>query len=115
MGQVAAVVGAPAAFLGAAAFAQGVLQGLSSDDPVRFGALPARLRYRLRLVPIQRSHHADARHHRWPVMLCHENQRLHRGLPLSGIVFGFGQLNDVERCGCGMSASDAVDGSSTGT
>ena len=37
-------------------------------------------------------------------MLCHENQRLHRGLPLSGIVFGFGQFSDVERCGCGMSA-----------
>jgi hypothetical protein len=48
----------PAAVLGAAAFAQGVLQGLSSDDPVGFGPFPAQGRGRFRLTPMERSHHA---------------------------------------------------------
>jgi hypothetical protein len=44
----------PAAFLGAAAFAQGVLQGLSSDDPVRFGPFPARCRCCFRFMLVER-------------------------------------------------------------
>lgn len=48
-------------------------------------------------VPVQRSHHADACEHRWPVMLCNEKQRLHRGLPFRGVVFGLGQFGYVER------------------
>ena len=64
----------PAAFLGAAAFAQGVLQGLSSDDPVRFGPFPARCRCRLRLMAVQRSHHSDPGKHRRPVMFGNEKQ-----------------------------------------
>jgi hypothetical protein len=59
-----------AAFLGAAAFAQGVLQGLSSDDPIRFGPFPSRGSGRLLLMPMQRSHHRDMRHHRIAAVLA---------------------------------------------
>jgi hypothetical protein len=36
--------------------------------------------------------------HRWPVLFCNQQKRLHGGLPIFGIVFCFGQFND-EMCG----------------
>jgi hypothetical protein len=35
----------------------------SSNNPVDLGPFPARRRYRFRLIPMQRSHHRDMRHH----------------------------------------------------
>lgn len=46
-------------------------------------------------VPVDRSHDADAREQRWPVLFCDQQQRFQRGLPFVGIVFGLGQLGDV--------------------
>jgi hypothetical protein len=43
-------------------------------------------------VTIQRSHHTYSGEHRWPVMFCNEEERLHRGLSFFGIVFSHGQL-----------------------
>ena len=74
----------PAAVLGAFAFAQGVLQGLSSDDPVRFDTLPARYRGRLRLMPVQRLHHRDMRHHRIAAMLADKHQPARLSITGSG-------------------------------
>jgi hypothetical protein len=54
-------------------------------------------------MPMQRSHHADPGEHRRPVMFCDQHQRLHRGLPFFGMVFGLGQLGDVGR---GVAESD---------
>jgi hypothetical protein len=87
----------PAAFLGAAAFAQGVLQGLSSDDPVRFGPFPSRYRCRFRLIFSQCLHHRDMRHHRITAMLADQHQQFGSRLPLRRLLFGFGQLGDVKR------------------
>jgi hypothetical protein len=84
----------PAAFLGAAAFAQGVLQGLSSDDPVRFGPFPSRYRCRFRLMLVERSHHRDMRHHRITAVLADQYQHFGCRLPLRRLLFGFGQFHD---------------------
>ena len=46
-------------------------------------------------VAVQRSHDADAREQRGPVLFCDQQQRFHRGLPFVGIVFGLGQFGDV--------------------
>jgi hypothetical protein len=48
-------------------------------------------------MPLQRPHHADPGEHLWPVMLCNQEKRLHRGWPFVGIVFCFGQFSDDER------------------
>jgi hypothetical protein len=76
--------------LGAAAFAQGVLQGLSSDDPVRFGPFPSRDAYRFRLIPMQRAHHRDMRHHRIAAALADQHQNFDRSLPFRRLLFGLG-------------------------
>ena len=47
------------------------------------------------MATVQRSHNTDAREQRWPVMLCDQQQRFHRGLPFIGVVFGFRQFGDV--------------------
>jgi hypothetical protein len=46
-------------------------------------------------VPVQRSHDADAREHRWAAMLCHQDQGFDRGLPLWELLFGLGKLLDI--------------------
>ena len=48
-------------------------------------------------VTIQRSHHTYSGEHRWPVMFCNEEERLHRGLPSVGVVLGLRQFRDIER------------------
>ena len=48
-------------------------------------------------MAVQRPHDADPREHGRPVMLCDQQQRLHRGLPFRDIVFCLGQFGDVER------------------
>jgi hypothetical protein len=48
-------------------------------------------------VPIQRSHDAYPRKHRWPTMLRNEKQSFHRGLPFVGVVLCFRQCGDVVR------------------
>jgi hypothetical protein len=70
----------------------------SPNNSIDLGALPARCLCRLRPMPVQRSHHADPGEHRWPVMFCNQQQRLHRSLPFFGVVFCIGQFGDVERC-----------------
>jgi hypothetical protein len=72
------------------------LQGLSSDDPVRVGPFPSRGSGRLRLMPMQRSHHRDMRHHRIAATLADHHQNLDRSLPFRRL-FGFGQCHDVLR------------------
>jgi hypothetical protein len=47
-------------------------------------------------VTIERSHHADPGEHRRATALGNQQKRLHRGLPFCGIVFGLGELGDVE-------------------
>ena len=42
---------------------------------------------RARRVPVQRFHDTNPREHRRPVMLGHQDQRFHRGLPFLGVVF----------------------------
>jgi hypothetical protein len=42
-------------------------------------------------------HKANPGEHSGPAALGNQQQRLHRGLPLLGIVLGLGQLRDVER------------------
>jgi len=46
-------------------------------------------------MSLLRPHHADPGEHRWPVVLCNQEKRLHRGLPFVGIVFRFRQFGDV--------------------
>jgi hypothetical protein len=46
-------------------------------------------------MPVQHSHYANPREHRWPVLLSDQEQRLHRSLPFIGLVFCLGQLGDV--------------------
>jgi hypothetical protein len=53
---------------------------------------PIRIK-RLLDVVVQGSRHSYPGEHRRPVMLCNEQQRLHRGLPFFGIVFCLGQLD----------------------
>jgi hypothetical protein len=48
-------------------------------------------------MPIQGSHNADSREHRWPIPFGNQDQRFHRGLPFWRFMFGLGQLGDVER------------------
>jgi hypothetical protein len=48
-------------------------------------------------MTIERSHHADPREHRRSAALSDQQKRFHRGLPFFGIVFGLGELSDVER------------------
>ena len=47
-------------------------------------------------MPIERPHHAYPGEHRWAAALGNKQKRLHRGLPSVGIVFGLGELGDVE-------------------
>jgi hypothetical protein len=56
--------------------------------------LPRRLEHPLD-VTVQRSHYAYAREHRRPVMLSNQQQRLHRGPPFFGVMFGLRQFGDV--------------------
>jgi hypothetical protein len=46
-------------------------------------------------VPIERPHHANARHHCWPVELDDQEQGFDRGLPFLEILLGFRQAGDV--------------------
>jgi hypothetical protein len=39
-------------------------------------------------MSVKRSHHPDPGKHRWAAALGNQQQRLHRGLPLFGIVLG---------------------------
>jgi hypothetical protein len=48
-------------------------------------------------MSLLRPHHADPGEHRWPVVLCNQEKRLHHGLPFVGIVFCLGQFGDEER------------------
>jgi len=76
-------------------YSQGCL--ISSDDPIRLRPFPSRGWRRLRVAPVQRPHHPDAREHRRPVMFGDQQQRFHRGLPVGGVVFRFRQRGDVGR------------------
>jgi hypothetical protein len=46
-------------------------------------------------VPVQRSQHADTRHHGRAVMLDNQEHRFDCGLPLAEVLFGLGQLLDI--------------------
>ena len=46
-------------------------------------------------VPVQRPHDADPREHRRPAVCRHQDQGLHRRLPILGFVLGLRQLRDV--------------------
>jgi hypothetical protein len=48
-------------------------------------------------VTIQRPHHAHPGEHRRTATLGDQQKRFHRGLPFCGIVFGLGELGDVQR------------------
>jgi hypothetical protein len=80
--------------------------------PASLGPLPARRRCCLRLMSLLRPHHADPGEHRWPVVLCNQEKRLHRGLPFVGIVFCLGQFGDEER---GVATSGFRPGSMIGS
>jgi hypothetical protein len=62
----------------------GVSAVLAVNDALSFGALPARCRPSLRPTSVKCPHYADAREHRWAVVLGDQQQRLHCGLPLFG-------------------------------
>jgi hypothetical protein len=46
-------------------------------------------------MTVRRPHNTNPRQHRWPVLLNHQEQRLHCGLPFGRLRFGFGELGDV--------------------
>jgi len=48
------------------------------------------------VMAVDRLHHPDPREHRRPVALGNQQQRLHRGQPFFGVVFGLRQLGDVD-------------------
>jgi hypothetical protein len=52
----------------------------SPDNPVRLCPLGSRLGDRM-AVPVERTHNTDASKHRRTIMLDHQQQRFHRGLP----------------------------------
>jgi len=52
------------------------------------GAAPASLS----AYAMEPSHDADPGEHRRAVMFCNQQQRLHRGLPLFGVVFRLGKF-----------------------
>ena len=47
-------------------------------------------------MTIEPSHHADPGEHRRAIALSDQQHRLHRDLPFCGVVFGLGELSDVE-------------------
>jgi hypothetical protein len=49
------------------------------------------------LVPSQRFHHCDTRHHRVAAVLADQHQPLYRGFPLWQFALGFRQLDHVLR------------------
>jgi hypothetical protein len=54
---------------------------------------------------MKRSHHRDMRHHRIAAMLADQHQHFGSGLPFRRLLFGLGQLGEVER---GIAESDQL-------
>jgi hypothetical protein len=48
-------------------------------------------------MPVQRLHHRDCRHHRVATALADHDQYFRCGLPFRRLLFGVGQLGDVQR------------------
>jgi hypothetical protein len=69
----------------------------SSNDPVGFGPLAARCRFRSRLMPLQRPHHRDPRQQHVTAAFGNQQQHLGGELPWRGLLLDLRRLCDVPR------------------
>ena len=66
-----------------------------SNDPVGLGAFSARCGCRFRLMPMERPHHRDMRHHRIAAVLADQHQHFGSRLPWRGFLFSLRQFHDI--------------------